>query len=67
MTKELLYALLERFVRCTAVPSGNLAMGPWVSGNSRFLDGFPRFSGTPPFPSISHVFHMFAIGLMGCL
>ena len=42
-------------------------MGPWVSGNSRFLDGFPRFSGTPPFPSISHVFHMFAIGLMGCL
>ena len=56
------------FVRCTAVPSGNLAMGPCVSGNSRFLDGFSKVFRYPPisihFTCISHVCHRFD---WGCL
>ena len=45
-------------MQITAVPSGNLAMGKRKQPISGWFSMVFRY---PPFPSISHVFHMFAI------
>ena len=54
-TESYSYALLERFIGYTAVPSGNLAMGKRKQPISGWFSMVFRY---PLFPSISHVCHI---------